>query len=129
LDHCVRSYDAVLGRDPSRFLLEFVLRKPHQNPSFSRFLICDLISCLLGFKLHQRMSYTPRKLSVKFKFVLGIFACPALSDLTLALRAGIVALVSSDFDSDNFQEVRSIVLRAFGAYKRQWFVLRSDLLL
>jgi hypothetical protein len=32
LDHCVRSYDAVLGRDLSRFLFEFVFRKPQQNP-------------------------------------------------------------------------------------------------
>jgi hypothetical protein len=32
LDHYVRSYNAVLGRDLSSFLFEFVLRKPQQNP-------------------------------------------------------------------------------------------------
>jgi CO dehydrogenase/acetyl-CoA synthase delta subunit len=32
MDHCVRSYVVVLGHDPSRFLFEFVLRKPQQNP-------------------------------------------------------------------------------------------------
>jgi hypothetical protein len=40
---------------------------------------------LFGFNLHQRTSYTPRQLFVKFEIVLGIFACPALSPVCVAL--------------------------------------------
>jgi hypothetical protein len=32
LDHYIRSYDAILGHDPSIFLFEFILRKPQQKP-------------------------------------------------------------------------------------------------
>lgn len=84
LDHCVRSYDVVLGRDSNRFILYFVLRNPFKTPSISRFLICDLIFCLFGFTLHQRTSYT-RKLSIKSEIVQGIFVCPALSPVCVAL--------------------------------------------
>jgi hypothetical protein len=56
LDHYVRSYNAVLGRDPSRFLFCVCFEK---TPSFTGFLTCDLISCLFGFILHQEL-LTPR---------------------------------------------------------------------
>jgi hypothetical protein len=32
LDHCAHLYCVVLGRDPTLFPFEFVLRKPQQNP-------------------------------------------------------------------------------------------------
>jgi hypothetical protein len=44
LDHCIHSYDAVLGRDPSKFLSDFVLRKPHHSRDFwcvVWFLVCS----------------------------------------------------------------------------------------
>jgi hypothetical protein len=60
LDHCVLSYDVVLGLDPSRFLFEFVLRKtPQQNPSLLGFLMCDLIYVLFGFIVYQNTSLPP----------------------------------------------------------------------
>jgi hypothetical protein len=49
---------------------------------------------------------------------------PTLSDLRPTLPLGLPC----DFDSDIIQELRSVVLNILGAYKRQWFVLHSDLL-
>jgi amino acid transporter len=89
------------------------LRKLQQKLSLSGFLICYLISCLFGFRFHQRTSSTPRKLYVKFDIILGIFACLALALVCVALPLGLYG----DFDSDIFQEVGSVVLRVFGAYK------------
>jgi hypothetical protein len=53
LDHRVCSYDAVLGRDPSRFRFEFVLIKPHQNPILLR--ISDLRLDFLFVRVHDSL--------------------------------------------------------------------------
>jgi hypothetical protein len=129
MDHCVRPHGAVLGRDPSWFSFEFVLRKPQQI--YNSLGFSDLHFDFRFVQVHTspvNIIY-PTKLSMKFENFLGIFPCPTLPLwLPYVSCSDCLQEVRSTFSKDffvesNYTSLHCILIYCFESLKDFWVEL------
>jgi hypothetical protein len=96
-------------------------------------LIRALVSVLFGLTLHQESFFTRANfMQIKLEIVLDSFQCPARRATCAALPDLWPTLplpLPCSFDYVILQKVGLLCFQAFGALKRHWFEIRSDLVL